>query len=190
MRCSPPPWYLSSRVPTIWQFHAEAPTAHAYVVMAYHPPDRSANVPPILDPFIAVDQIISKGNLSLFMGHALHLDHVRPTLSAIEAAAAKEGKSTLPAKREAWTQGADVKSCLFVGNLDYASKEDDVRAFFEGLVKAERGARTLLPGEQTTAAGPTWVRAVRLIRDRETQLGKGFGYVQFVVGPVTSSKDG
>ncbi len=158
------------------------------MVLAYNPPTRSANVPPILDPFIAAEQIISKGNLSDFMGHALHLDHVRPTLSAIEAAAAKEGKSTLPAKREAWTQGADVKSCLFVGNLDYASKEDDVRAFFEGLVKAERGVRTLLPGEHTTAAGPAWVHAVRLVRDRETQLGKGFGYVQFVVSNLQPSR--
>ena len=27
----------------------------------------------------------------------------------------------------------------------------------------------------------TWVKRVRIIRDKDTQMGKGFGYVQFTV---------
>lgn len=60
-----------------------------------------------------------------------------------------------------------------MGGLDYAAKEEDVRVFFEELVKAERGANKEGSGK--------WVTGVRIVRDKETQLGKGFGYVHFAV---------
>jgi nucleolar protein 12 len=37
------------------------------------------------------------------------------------------------------TFAGDPKSSVFVGNLDFASKEEDLRIFFESLMAAERG---------------------------------------------------
>lgn len=74
-------------------------------------------------------------------------------------------------KRDAWLPtGTDPKCSLFVGGLDYAAKDDDVRAFFEALVTAERAA----------PESGSWVTGVRIVRDRDTQMGKGFAYVHFV----------
>ena len=51
----------------------------------------------------------------------------------------------------------DLRS-VFVGNIVFTAEEDDLRKFFESC------------GE---------IESVRLIRDRQTRLGKGFGYVTF-----------
>ena len=97
----------------------------------------------------------------------------------------------------------DPKKTVFVGNLDFASKEQDLRVFFEGLVIAEKGPPPSISDESASEAeddesegedgdekkGPangvkksrTWVKRVRIIRDKDTQMGKGFGYVQFAV---------
>jgi nucleolar protein 12 len=73
------------------------------------------------------------------------------------------------------------KLSVFVGNLDFGCKEEDLRVFLEGVVSSERGP----PGEDASEDGgkklATWVTRVRIVRDKETQLGKGFGYVQFAV---------
>jgi nucleolar protein 12 len=80
--------------------------------------------------------------------------------------------------------------------LDFASREEDVRVFFEGLVSAERGPRSAVTGDDSDTENEegtddpnahgskpkTWVTRVRIIRDKDTQLGKGFAYVQFAVG--------
>ena len=91
----------------------------------------------------------------------------------------------------------DPKATLFVGNLEFTSKEEDLRAFFESVVVAERGK----PGEKgdddesdseseeedegKKDKPRTWVKRVRIIRDKDTQLGKGFAYVQFVVSTTS-----
>jgi nucleolar protein 12 len=89
----------------------------------------------------------------------------------------------------------DPKRTVFVGSLDFASREEDVRVFFEGLVSAERGPRSAVTGDDSDseneeetddpnahgAKPKTWVTRVRVIRDKDTQLGKGFAYVQFAV---------
>ncbi|KAG2094536.1 hypothetical protein BD769DRAFT_1678613 [Suillus cothurnatus] len=72
------------------------------------------------------------------------------------------------------TFAGDPKSSVFVGNLDFASKEEDLRIFFESLMTAERG-----PPSQASDAPKHWVSRVRIVRDKESQLGKGFAYVQF-----------
>ena len=52
----------------------------------------------------------------------------------------------------------DVKTTIFVGNLYYKTKDEELRAFFKEC------------GE---------VVSVRIIRDPQTHLGKGFAYVRF-----------
>lgn len=95
----------------------------------------------------------------------------------------------------------DPKRTVFVGSLDFASHEEDVRVFFEGLVSAERGPRIAVTGDDSNsdneedtddlnaheAKPKTWVTRVRIIRDKDTQLGKGFAYVQFSVRLYSSS---
>lgn len=55
-------------------------------------------------------------------------------------------KKGLPGLEDGDVEGAlaaavegDPKLCVFVGNLDFASKEEDLRVFFEGVVSGERG---------------------------------------------------
>lgn len=147
------------------QFHESAAACNAYLVFEHARPDRPANLPPLMNPFDAAAAALA-ANGTEFMGNTLRVDTMRSP-----AAAALSSASTSLSKRDAWLpSGTDPKSCVFVGGLDYAAKEEDVRAFFEALVVSERGA----PSEGT------YVTSVRLIRDRDTQLGKGFGYVHFV----------
>ncbi|WVQ64918.1 uncharacterized protein L199_003088 [Kwoniella botswanensis] len=144
-------------------FHSELASCNAYVVFAHPHPDRAANVAPILDPFEAAPTVLA-ANTSTFMGRTIRVDTLR-----LPSAVALQSAGNALAKRDAWLpSGTDPKKSLFVGGLDYAAKEEDIRVFFEELVKAERG-----PAEDK------WVTGVRLVRDKETQLGKGFGYVHF-----------
>jgi nucleolar protein 12 len=101
----------------------------------------------------------------------------------------------------------DPKRTIFVGSLDFASREEDLREFFEGVVAAERGPRGAVvagddsdPGDGESVGGSsaavgakpeTWVARVRIVRDKDTQLGKGFAYVQFAVRalPLTLTPD-
>lgn len=160
-------------------------------------------------------------NATILMGRTIRVD-LASTSSTSGAAKAKSVEGV----------GADPKRTVFVGNLDFASKEEDLRAYFEGVIKGERG----MPGggedeaeddeeveedededkqeadeeegdaeysdkedereedfveakdvSSTKTAQPeerkaqSWVTSVRIVRDRDTQLGKGFAYVQFAV---------
>lgn len=148
-------------------FHSDAATCNAYVVFGHAHPDRPANVAPIMNPYEAAVKV-QEANGSEFMERTIRVDHVRLP-SAVGLASAHNALG----KRDAWLPtGTDPKSSLFVGGLDYAAKEEDVRAFFEALVVTERGAA---PEGHTH-----WVTGVRIVRDKDTQLGKGFGYVHFI----------
>ena len=89
---------------------------------------------------------------------------------------------------------SDPRRTVFVGGLEFASREEDLRVFFEGVICAERGPRVTVPGdsdsddeEGTVLAKPkTWVKRVRIVRDKDTQLGKGIAYVQFAVRSFSS----
>lgn len=163
------------------EFHSTADTINAYVVFAHPQPveGRPANLPPpppTLDPYEAARAAAEKCDGTLFLERMIRVDMVgrKDTAGPRDG----EGEGVL-------LVGDDPKLSVFVGNLEFASKEEDLRVFFEGVVSAERGP----PGDDDSGhedeAAPrkprTWVTRVRIVRDKETQLGKGFAYVQFAV---------
>ncbi|KIJ64663.1 hypothetical protein HYDPIDRAFT_90009, partial [Hydnomerulius pinastri MD-312] len=152
--------------------HSSADSVHAYIVFAYPQPaeSRPANLPPpppVMDPIEATRLAVEKANGTMFLNRMLRVDYVtRITLAGVSSDAAPTSAV------------GDPKLTIFVGNLDFASKEEDLRVFFEGVVSAERGP----PSAELSQDGEKlefWVTRVRMIRDKDTQLGKGFAYVQF-----------
>ena len=157
--------------------HAAA-TTNAYVVFAHPVPQTSeAHVPrkEVMDPYLAAQEAVLKCDGTLFAERTIRVDLV--------------GKGTdttvLPL--------TDPKLSIFVGNLDFATTDDDLRSFFEGLLTEELGKPDAAPNRQETPEEDqeddklncderrrsTWVTRVRIVRDRDTQLGKGIAYVQF-----------
>ena len=151
------------------EFHSTANTVNAYIIFA-HPintEDRPSNLPPILpclDPYKAARMAAENGDGTLFMERIIRVDLV--------------GKNN-----EAGSSDTDPKLSVFVGNLDFASKEEDLRVFFDGLMTSERGPPPPSDDmdEDRQRKPLTWVTRVRIVRDKDTQLGKGFAYVQFTV---------
>ncbi|KAH9480621.1 Nucleolar protein 12 [Psilocybe cubensis] len=161
------------------EFHSTADSVNAYIVFA-HPPNlegRPANLPPpppTMDPYEAARLAAKKCNNTLFMKRMLRVDLVGENA---------HGKADNEAVKAPANLGTDPRLSVFVGNLDFASKEEDLRVFFEGVVSTERGPPPPLQeqdGEDTASKKPaTWVTGVRIVRDKDSQLGKGFAYVQF-----------
>ncbi|KAH9080270.1 hypothetical protein EDB83DRAFT_2670587 [Lactarius deliciosus] len=133
------------------ELHEEADTVAAYVLFAYGGE---------LAPDEAARTAIVVLDNSPFMGHTLRADTLGDGVG-------------------------DPKCTVFVGSLDFASHEEDLRTFFEGVVSAERGppsaaADSGSDDEASAEAKPkTWVTRVRIVRDKDTLLGKGIAYVQF-----------
>ncbi|TFK93092.1 hypothetical protein K466DRAFT_572710 [Polyporus arcularius HHB13444] len=181
------------------EIHEHVDAVNAYVVFA-HPPSaeslaaRPANLPPpppVMDPYEAARKCAEKCDGSVFLGRTLRVDVVKKG-----TAPGTDGPSA-PAARGESAMAGDPKATVFVGSLDFASKEEDLRAFFEALICAERGKPEETAGSDDEESEEddededekakdgekkprTWVKRVRIIRDRDTQLGKGFAYVQFV----------
>lgn len=64
---------------------------------------------------------------------------------------------------------------LFIGNLPFDTDEEELRSFFEAGMKVQKSQ--LEDGKQDE-----FVESVRLIRSKDQQKGKGFGYVTLKVG--------
>lgn len=152
-------------------FHEHGDSANSYIVFAHPPPKEAVKRPDtedIMDPYEAAKVAVRKCDGTLFEGKTIRVDSVRT-----------------PGPEGASGEGSgDPKLSIFVGNLDFASKEEDLRAFFETLVTTERGER---PNDQGSVGGDetrsssSWVTRVRVVKDKDTLLGKGFAYVQFAV---------
>ncbi|KDQ33347.1 hypothetical protein PLEOSDRAFT_1032576, partial [Pleurotus ostreatus PC15] len=143
-------------------FHSTADTMNAYLVFAHPIPENSRSsslpaLPPCMDPYEAALLAAKEADGTTFMERIIRVDVAE--------------KSSSPSLRE--TMG-DPRLSIFVGNLDFASTEQDLRVYFEGVVATERGP----PPESDKES--TWVTRVRIVRDKDTQLGKGFAYVQFI----------
>ncbi|KAG2068446.1 hypothetical protein BDR04DRAFT_1103272 [Suillus decipiens] len=150
------------------ELHPSADSVNAYVVFAYPTPakERPSNLPPlppVMDPHEAACLAVETCNGTVFMDRTIRVDSLGRPADSVGKQSALLG-----------TFAGDPKSSIFVGNLDFASKEEDLRAFFESLITAERG-----PPSQASDAPKHWVSRVRIVRDKDTQLGKGFAYVQF-----------
>ena len=113
---------------------------------------------------------------SVFLGRTIRVDVAR-----LPSAEGLQGATTALSKRDAWTAGSDPKKTIFVGGLDYAAKEEDLRVFFEEMIKGERGV---------LSDGSRYVTSVRVSRDKETQMGKGFAYVHFAVSVFAAAIGG
>ncbi|KAG7088611.1 hypothetical protein E1B28_012585 [Marasmius oreades] len=175
------------------EFHSSANNMHAYIVFAHPPPldeasssdaKRKSKLPPppaVMDPYEAARLAKEACDGTMFMDRAIRVDVAAKNASA--AAVNTEGRVV--------KTDVDPKKCVFVGNLDFQSREEDLRVFFEGVISSEKGPRSTdsddneddseLEGKGQTRAQPrNWVKRVRIIRDKDTQLGKGFAYIQFI----------
>lgn len=182
------------------ELHSGAGRVNAYIVFAHEEPGRSKSVPSVLDPFEAAKKAVEECDGKLYMERTLRVDHVGGAVGGVHAIGAG-------------TPGyLDTRRTIFVGGLDFQTKEEELRVFFDALLASESEKQA--PGEgddaatsadsdgdddddatskpPTTTVKPTQAPAsmvshVRLIRDLDTQLGKGIAYVEFKVHPVLSS---
>ncbi len=142
--------------------HEEAGSINSYVVFAHpHPVNQSDEkkghrYQPTMDPFEAAKLLVARADGSTFMNRTLRVDLVRS-----------------PEEGDGAVHGFDPHFTIFVGNLDFTAQEEDLHAYIESVVVAEQGP----PPENIKS----WVQGVRIIRDKDTQLGKGFAYVKFAV---------
>ncbi|KAF9449099.1 hypothetical protein P691DRAFT_759309 [Macrolepiota fuliginosa MF-IS2] len=171
------------------EFHSTADTVHAYIVFA-HPvsqDSRPKNLPPlepVMNPYEAAREAVKTADETVWMERMIRVDFVGKNRGVTGTKPQDKGADDNEESVETSFADADPKLTLFVGNLDLASKEEDLRAFFESLMKTERGEPPEPEdqeesGEEALKKPRTWVMHVRIIRDKDTQLGKGFGYVQF-----------
>ncbi|KAF5328145.1 hypothetical protein D9758_016717 [Tetrapyrgos nigripes] len=236
-------------------FHSSADTIHAYIVFAHpssllHVPARP-NLPPppeTMDPYTAARLAKEACDGSIFMERALRVDIVgKGTVTGGSSTNEPSELREIKEREQIIKTDVDPKRCIFVGSLDFESKEEDLRVFFEGVVSGVMGPRGVsendgdgeeagegeeenseaeeeeegesdeddedeAQGEEEESEGDEdededkdkdkdeekksksskktqprkeneeskrWVTQVRIIRDKDTQLGKGFAYVQF-----------
>jgi len=153
------------------EFHEQGDSVNAFVVFAHQDSTKRVRNT-LMDPLDAAALVINKMNRSRFEGRTLRVDCV--------------GQTAKMATK-------DTTKTIFVGNLDFAAKEEELRTFFETLLTGEMGPVTGNGGDGSqsleesedehgsSTQGLRWVHDVRIIRDEGTQLGKGFAYVRFSV---------
>lgn len=151
------------------EFHDQASSVNAYAVFAHQDPTHgTTNVPSQgVSPSEVAAMIVQRMDGTQFEGRTLRVDSVTVRDN-------DHGDSGI----------RDPASTVFVGNLEFTTREEDLRIFFETLLTTEMGP----PSQDDNSPEndneeqqriPRWVNNVRIIRDKDTQLGKGFGYVRF-----------
>jgi len=171
------------------EFNENAQMVNCYVVLGHHPPSTQVTEDETpLHPAKVALLIAEEMDGATFMERTLRVD-----------VAAQGGM-----RGDKMQSKDNMKRTIYVGNLDFEAREEDVRAFFESLVTKERGetlgeddgSSSEASGDDEAGSSDTdgnegftqktdttlgWVKNVRIIRDHDTQLGKGFAYVQFRV---------
>ncbi|KAG8951899.1 hypothetical protein FRC04_005591 [Tulasnella sp. 424] len=168
------------------EMNEKAEVVNCYVVFGHHRSNfidegvsKTASEEKPMIPSEVAELVVRAANGTEFMDRVIRVDRVGAAKSATSGTAREEMKRT-----------------AFVGSLDFEAHEDDVRAFFEELLRAERGEPVPeVPREEETEDGgkdgdedgeavpdskrKSWVHSVRIVRDPDSQLGKGIAYVQF-----------
>lgn len=133
--------------------------------------------------------IVKYGDNTIFEKFTLRVDHVKGSSTSLKRLSndnkdQAELDSTTKRKLaiEQKNKLEEEKRTLYIGALDFEEKEQSIRELCENLMIEERGKPTT-DEDGTTAS---WVERVRLVRDPETGLGKGFAYVMFKVGVFPS----
>ncbi|GAA6027463.1 hypothetical protein JCM8097_007875 [Rhodosporidiobolus ruineniae] len=128
-----------------------------------------------LDVREVIRAVVAAANNSVFEGVTLHADEVRPrSAAALLAAAQLAAKPNpnlidVPKNSDAHTVSAtEARRTIFVGGLDFAETEENVRKATEAVLVRERGE-----------AEGSYVESVRIVRDASSGLGKGFCYILF-----------
>lgn len=130
-----------------------------------------------------LDILVRATDGTTFESHTLRADNVRPrssasTLAAAQLASKPSTSATLapPSTGASYTvPPLEARRTLFVGGLDFAESEENIRKATEEVLAREMGE----------SGDKGWVEGVRIIRDASTGLGKGFGYVLLRVRPFT-----
>ncbi|TIA86549.1 hypothetical protein E3P99_03646 [Wallemia hederae] len=142
--------------------HPDAASVNAYVVFGYRRPNDVTllnNKDKDITPSEVAQKVVDGANGSTFQGRVLRVDRVL----------------NLDKSGSRWHIDKDMaKRTLYVGRLDFGQKDNELGEFIEKLLKEEKGAYVK---QDEDDKGKTWVRGVRIVRDPDTQLGKGFGYV-------------
>ncbi|GAA5855504.1 hypothetical protein JCM5353_008441 [Sporobolomyces roseus] len=119
--------------------------------------------------------LVEHTNNSVFDGFTLRADLVRPrSAAAVLAAAQMAAKPNpnlidVPKSNESAAyqiSATEARRTLFIGGLDFAETEENVRKATEAVLVRERGE---IKGR--------YIENVRIVRDASTGLGKGFCYV-------------
>ena len=124
------------------EFHSSADSVNVYVVFVQPAPAlaRPSNVPPppeTMDPYDAARSAVEKCERM-----------IRVDLAS---------KTAKDPGEHSGMADANPKLNVFVGNLDFGCKEEDLRVLFEGVVSGERGP----PGDDEEAQKvKTWVTRI------------------------------
>lgn len=177
------------------ELHEKASSCNAYAVWTtMRKPSGATNESATAKQL--ADLIVKHANNSSFEGLTIRVDHVRSSGNASasnangangnegsEAAAASlEQKKQLAAEQKRKVE--EEKRTLYLGSLDFEETEESVRKLCEKLMVEERGepsSPAAAASSDSTPAPHAWVERVRVIKDPETGLGKGFAYVLFRV---------
>ncbi|GJN89134.1 hypothetical protein Rhopal_002108-T1 [Rhodotorula paludigena] len=131
-------------------------------------------VPEGVDVREVVNALVAANDNSVFEGFTLRADVVRPrSAAAVLAAAQMAAKpnanlTDVPRNQDVHQiSAAEARRTLFIGGLDFAENEENVRKATEAVLARERGE----------LAGGRYVENVRIVRDASSGLGKGFCYV-------------
>ncbi|KAG9038124.1 hypothetical protein FS837_001300 [Tulasnella sp. UAMH 9824] len=167
------------------QLNQKAEVVNCYVVFGHH---RSSFVDEGVSKVVSEEKPMLPSEVAELVVHAADGTTFMDRVIRVDRVGA--AKSTNPgASRE------EMKRTVFVGSLDFEAQEDDVRGFFEELLRAERGDSVLGESvakededdgedddEEAKANSSSkckgWVQSVRIVRDPDSQLGKGIAYVQ------------
>jgi nucleolar protein 12 len=150
----------------------KADVVNCYVVIAHPRPPKDGEAQTAPAPSEAARLLVEGADGTSFMGRTIRVDRVGATKAALEMAKGGEKKH-------------DMKRTLFIGSLDFEAKEQDLRDLLEELLQVERGdpptSTSLQEGVAPSILKHNWVQSVRIVRDADSQLGKGIAYVQFRV---------